>query len=163
MRNPNRSVKMVPGLRVAGNRARQAFDQLREEHPNVLLAADNFGAPGYTAPSTTLVHRYRELLRHAFDVKAELTPVSDEGQPSPLQASLLQAWFNAARDPEVSMKSWIREGVTPPPSASTERSTQTPSSRTTRDRRRLGLRHVSTKYWHKARKLHVRTGQPYRR
>ena len=73
--------------------------------------ADNFGTPGYTGPSSTLVHRYRELLRRAFDVKAELTPVYDEGLPPPLQASLLHAWLSASRDPEVSMESWIRECV----------------------------------------------------
>jgi len=82
-----------------------------DEHPDVLRVADHFGTPEYAGPPTALVQRFRELLRQAFGVKAELTPVYDEGNPSPLQASLLQAWLNAARDPEISLEAWIREGV----------------------------------------------------
>ena len=81
MRNPNRSVKMVPGLRTAGHQARQAFDQLLGEHPDVLLIADHFGTPEYAGPPTAQVQRFRELLRQAFGVKAELTRVYVDGQP----------------------------------------------------------------------------------
>ena len=111
MRNPNRSVKMIPGLKTAGHRARLAFDQLLSEHPEVTQIADYFGTQDYMGPPLELTQRYRELLREAFGVRAELTPVHDEGVASTLQATLIHSWLASARDPEISLKRWIRDGV----------------------------------------------------
>eukprot|EP00969_Alexandrium_andersonii_P207864 9181972-Alexandrium_andersonii.AAC.1 len=100
MRNPNAAVARLPGLRREGLKARGVLESFFDAHPEAVGVARRLGDREFKGPDAELVEELRARLRLLWGVGPEPAVEVDWGQRSPVQGELMQAWLDAAGDPE---------------------------------------------------------------
>ena len=111
MRNPNAAVARLAGLKREGSRVRATLEAFFDAHPEAVGVAQQLGNREFKGPDEALVHELRARLRQLWNAPAEPHVWVEWGKPSPVQGALMQAWLDAAGDPERCMASWASRGA----------------------------------------------------
>ena len=106
MRNPLRSVRLVPGLRPTGARIRQVIEKFIDLNPTILDAIDESIAAGWCAIDAASVDRLAKL------VGAELgASECGRSEHSLWRAGLVDAFIKEAGDPDQVLAGWLQAGA----------------------------------------------------
>ena len=88
-------------------RGRHFFDA----HPEAEGIAQQLGSREFKGQDPALVDELRGRLRCLWDAPAEPNVEVEWGRPSPVQGALMQAWLDAAGNPERCMADWAKRGA----------------------------------------------------
>ena len=111
LRAPWRALERLPGLARVGRLVRAALAQSEAGREVQRLIIAKFGAKDFAGPDAQLLTAWREDLRRSLSAPAEAQRTPRWGQPSPVQAELLQKLLQEAGDPENALREWVVEGV----------------------------------------------------